>query len=245
MEIFKQVAGADNPTEVKLQVSKSIGTLLIACSADYEILQDETIQVEIERANGSNFEITKGAVSLQRFMLATTYGDDAIVSDDNYQTIALCEICREGSIHLFEKDVLKVNLKNLKPTVSYEIRGIEEPTTSLEVYSYESKSMASDDTNKDFNVEGYDIAVLDINSDITEISYTVALSGGSSKIIKYDLFELRSMSRSIDPVAYVKKNGTLKSSFQNFVQLPLIAVSNLNIRKTQGSVVNLLLRNHI
>lgn len=249
MEIFKQISALGNPTEKKMQVTKSIGSFIFGTSKSFDELEDETIQVEIERANGSNFEITKGAISLQRFLLATTFGEDSIQSSTegviNFHTIAVCEICEDGSIHLFEKDVLKITLKGLDENHSYLLNGIEEPTSSLQVYSYESKSMGSDDTNKDFNVEGYDILILDKSDSIDEISYTVALSDGSSKIIKYSQFELNAIYKSTDPVGLVKLDGTIKSGFNKYLQLPLNAVTNVNIRKTQGTVVNLLLRTQI
>lgn len=245
MEIIKLAGNVANPTEQKFQISKSIGGFLMAFNTSFNNLSNVTIQAEIERANGSNFEITKGAISLQRFILATTYGEDAIVSSPEYDVIANCEISDGGSIHLFEKDVLKLVLKGLDPLVDFRIHGIEEPVSSLQVFSYESKSMGSDDTNKDFNTEGYDVLILDKHQSISEISYSVALSDGSSKIIKHDLFELECIYKSTDPVAHVWKNGNVKTGFDGFLQLPLNAISNVNIRKAQGSVINLLLRTQI
>lgn len=240
MKIYK----ATGVTETgMILLTKSISTLVLASSKAFSELTTETIRVEVERANGSNFEITKGTMSLVDFILSTTYGSDAITSDAarSYDLVAVCEICNEGSIHLFEKDVIKVEMKGLIAGETYAINGIEEPQTSTEIYSFEHKSMGSDDTNKDFNVEGYDILVLDKNDDIEEVNYTFA----NGQVVKYDLYELECMSKSIDPVAYVKTNGTVDSSFANKIQLPLLAVRNINIRKSQGTVINLILRNHL
>jgi hypothetical protein len=240
MEIYNATG---NTTTGTILLTKSISTLIIATSKEYSELTTETIRVEIERANGSNFEITKGQMFLTDFILANTYGSDAIVSDGGrgFFLVAVCEICNEGSIHLYEKDVIKIELRGLDATETYAINGIEEPQTSSEVYSFEHKSMSSEDTNKDFNVQGYDLLVLDKSSTIEEINYTFE----NGQVVKYSQYELEVMSKSIDPVAYVHKDGKVDSAFPSKIQLPLLAVRNLNIRKSQGAVINLTLRNHL
>jgi hypothetical protein len=240
MEIYK----ATGKTETGIiPVTKSISTLILATSKAFSELTTETIKVEVERANGTNFEITKGQMFLSDFILANTYGSDAIISDGSrsFDLVAVCEICNEGSIHLFEKDVIKIEMKGLIAGETYAINGIEEPQTSTEIYSFEHKSMSSEDTNKDFNVDGYDILVLDKDSTIDELNYTFA----NGQVVKYSLYELECMSKSIDPVAYVRTNGTVLSSYDGKIQLPLLAVRSLNIRKSQGAVINLTLRNHL
>lgn len=243
MEIYK---GTGKTTTGTILLTKSISTIIIGTSLEFNQLTTETIRVEVERANGSNFEITKGSMFLKDFILANTYGEDALVADTvrDYGLVAVCEICNEGSIHLFEKDVIKISLNGLDATKTYAINGIEEPETSTQIYSFEHKSMSADDTNKDFNVSGYDILVLDKSDSIEEINYTFS----NGQVVKYSLYELEVMSKSLDPVAYVKKNGTVLSAFPDKIQLPLIAVTNVNIRKLGGvgsTVINLILRNHL
>lgn len=240
MEIYN---GTGNVTTGMILLTKSISSLIIGSSKAFSALTTETIRVEVERANGSNFEITKGTMFLRDFILATTYGEDAITSDSvrNYATVAVCEICKDGSIHLFEKDVIKVELKGLETTATYVVNGIEEPVTSTEIFSFEHKSMSAEDTNKDFNVAGYDILVLDKHSSIEEINYTF----DNGQVVKYTQFELEAMSKAIDPVAYTKLDGKVDGSFTDKLQLPLVAIVNLNIRKSQGTVINLTLRNHL
>lgn len=239
MEIYR---GTGKTTTGTILLTKGISAFVIGATVPFEDLTTETIRVEIERANGSNFEITKGTMSLPDFILATTYGDDAITSSTGYATIAVCEIIAQGAIHLFEKDVIKVTLSGLDSTKTYVLNGIEEPETGTEVYSFERKSMAPDDTNKDFNVSGFDILVLDKSSDIEEINYTFE----NGRTVKYTMFELEAMSSAIDPVAYVKANGNVSSKFSKKIQLPLLAVNNVNIRKVAGvEVVSLILRNQL
>lgn len=239
MEIYK---GTGKTTTGTILLTKGISAFVIGTSRAFDALTTETIRVEIERANGSNFEITKGTMALADFILATTYGEDAVTSSADYETIAVCEIIAHGAIHLFEKDVIKVTLAGLKTTETYVLNGIEEPETGTEVYSFERKSMAPDDTNKDFNVAGFDILILDKSQDIEEINYTF----DNGRTVKYTMFELEAMSSAIDPVAYVKKDGSVTSKFSTKIQLPLIAVNNVNIRKVQGTqVVSLILRNQL
>lgn len=239
MEIYK---GTGKTTTGTILLTKGISAFLIGSTVELEKLATETIRVEIERANGSNFEITKGTMSLADFILATTYGEDAITSSAEYNVIAVCEIISHGAIHLFEKDVIKVTLAGLSTTETYVLNGIEEPETGTEVFSFERKSMAPDDTNKDFNVSGFDILVLDKSADIEEINYTFE----NGRTVKYTMFELEAMSSSIDPVAYVKANGSVSSKFSKKIQLPLLAVNNVNIRKLAGvEVVSLILRNQL
>lgn len=240
MEIYNATGAVGTGT---ILLTKSISTIIIATNLEFAELINETIRVEVERANGSNFEITKGSMLLTDFILANTYGEDAIVSDSvrGYKTIAVCEICNDGSIHLYEKDVIKIELKSLDATKTYVLNCLEEPQTSTQVYSFEHKSMAAEDTNKDFNVSGYDICVLDKSNTIEEINYTF----DNGQVVKYTLFELEAMSKSIDPIALVKTNGTVASAYTGKIQLPLLAVSSLNIRKSQGTVLNLTLRNHL
>lgn len=241
MEIYN---GTGKATTGTILLTKGISALVVASSIAFEQLKDETIRVEIERANGSNFEITKGTMSLADFILATTYGEDAVTANmaRSLATIAVCEISAQGAVHLFEKDVIKVTLAGLNPSETYVLNGIEEPETGTEVYSFERKSMAPDDTNKDFNVAGFDILVLDKSEDIEEVNYTFE----NGRTVKYTLFELEAMSASVDPVAYVMSSGVVASVFQKKIQLPLVAVTNVNIRKVQGTkVVSLILRNQL
>ncbi|SHL40178.1 hypothetical protein [Flavobacterium chilense] len=241
MEIYK---GTGKTTTGTILLTKGISAFVIGISRAFEDLTTETIRVEIERANGSNFEITKGTMSLADFILATTYGEDAVTSSTSrgLETIAVCEISAHGAVHLFEKDVIKVTLAGLKSDQTYVLNGIEEPETGTDIYSFERKSMAPDDTNKDFTVAGFDILVLDKSSDIEEINYTFE----NGRTVKYTMFELEALSSSIDPVAYVQSTGNVASTFGKKIQLPLIAVNNVNIRKVQGKeVVSLILRNKL
>jgi hypothetical protein len=236
MELFNST-GKNLTKSGVLLLTKSIGSLIVSSSLDVEDLQNEQIKVEVEKATG-NEEITKGFMSLADFIFITTFNGDAITSDANYATTAECEICEDGAIQLAEKDVIKIELIGLNPAETYVLNGIEMPQTSLKTLSFENKSMSSDDKDKDFDIEHCDLCLLDNSDDIQEVSYTFF----NETVVKYTIHELRVLSRSIDPVAYVKKDGKVLSSFEQKLQIPLFGVKSINIRKNQGHILNLLMR---
>ncbi|MFV8343913.1 hypothetical protein [Flavobacterium sp. XS2P39] len=236
MEIFSSTGKNITKSGVLLQ-TKSIGSLIVSMSLDLEALTTEQIKVEVEKIGG-NEEITKGFMSLADFIYMTTFKEDAVTSDVNYKTTAKCEICEDGSIQLGEKDVIKIELTGLKTAESYVLNGIEEPQSSRKTLSFQNKSMASDDKSKVFEVADCDIVVIDNSETIEEISYTYV----NGVVVKYTLHELRVLSRSIDPVAYIKQDGTIKSSFASKIQLPLFGVNTIEVRKSQGSIINLIVR---
>lgn len=236
MELFNSFGLAVTKSPVIL-VTKSIGALIISTTLDVEALTTEQIKVEVEKATG-NEEITKGFMSLADFIYLTTFNGDAVTSDATYKTTAECEICEDGAIQLGEKDVIKISLQGLKTVETYVINGIEMPQTSHKTLSFENKSMASDEKNKSFDVFDCDLALLDNSNTIEEVSYTFF----NDVVVKYTIHELRVLSRSVDPVAYVKQDGTIKGAFSAKLQLPLFGVKSIEVRKTQGAIINLLVR---
>lgn len=236
MELFNSTGKNLSKSEVLL-VTKSIGEVLLATTVDIDDLVDEQISIEVERLRG-NLQITKGFMSLRDFILLTTFNADAVTSDPTYKTTAVCEICENGSIELVEKDVIKIQLIGLDPAEAYVLNGIEMPSTSNKTLSFDNKSMAADEKTKSFDVEDCDLLLIDNNDAIEEISYTY-LNGVT---VRYTLHELRIMARAVDPVAYVKQNGNVKSGFASKLQLPLFSAQQIEVRKSQGTVINLIQR---
>lgn len=236
MEIFN--SQGKNITKSGVQVlNKAIGSVIISMSLDVEALTTEQISIEVEKLTG-NEEITKGYMSLADFIYMTTYKGDAITADANYKTTAQCEICEDGSIELGEKDVIKIELIGLKTAETYVINGIEEPQTSPKTLSFENKSMSQDDKSKTFDVAHSDLAILDNSDTIIEVAYSFE----NGVVVKYTLHELRVLSRSVDPLAYVRQDGSVKSGFANKIQIPLFGVNSIEVRKSQGAIVNLIVR---
>ncbi|MEO8534822.1 MAG: hypothetical protein ABI441_13780 [Flavobacterium sp.] len=236
MELFTS-QGKNLTKSGVLLLTKSIGSLIVSMSIDVEDLTTEQIKIEVERKTG-NLEITKGFMSLFDFIALTTFNDDAVTADAVYKTTAVCEIAEDGSVYLDEKDVIKIELSGLKTAQTYVLNGIEEPQTSERVLSFENKSLASDEKDKNFEIMHCDLALIDNSDTITEVAYTFL----NENVVKYTLHELRCLSRQVDPVAYVRQDGSVKSAFAAKLQLPLFGVKSINVRKAQGEIVNLLCR---
>lgn len=236
MEIFNSKGKNVTKSGVLLQ-TKSFGSLLVSSSLDVEALTTEQIKIEVERKAG-NLEITKGFMSLADFIYLTTFNDDAVTADEDYKTTAVCEIAEHGFVFLDEKDVIKVELQGLKSSETYVLNTIEEPQVATSVLSFENKSMSSDDKDKTFEIEHCDLCLLDNSDKIIEVAYTFM----NEVVVKYTRHELRCLSRQVDPVAYIRQDGTTKSGFSEKLQLPLFGVKSINIRKEQGTIVNLLCR---
>lgn len=232
-----------NVSTLSLIVNKAIGSIVLYTDLAIDNLDKETINIQVERANGSNIDVTNGSVPLKEFILCATYGDDAITSNIKIgaQTVAVLELCEHGGIHLFEKDQIKINFNNLQTKAFYLVDGIEEPITSQDLYRYERKSMNSEHVNTDFDVRSFDTCVMTDDDSIEEVNYTF----DNGQTVKYTPRELRALAVDADPVGYVTADGTVRSSFDNLLQLPLSGVVNINVRKSQGTLVNLLLRHDV
>jgi len=239
MEIFNS-SGLNVAKSGILSQTKPIGSLLISSDVPFSDLANEEIKIQVERQD-NNFDITKGFMKLSDFILLTTFDGDAITSDANFALTAICEICNFGSIALGEKDVIKIELSGLNPAKKYVLNGIEEPQDSENVLSFDNKSMSAADRSKIFFVHGVDLALLDNSDDIEEVNYRYE----NGRVVKYTLHELRALSRSIDPIAYVKQNGTVDSHFASKIQIPLLGVNEIEVRKNGDDIVHLLVRNEI
>lgn len=236
MEIFNSSGKNITKSDVLL-VTKPIGALIVSSSLEVDALTTESIEVFVERLSG-NIQITEGVMALKDFILLTTFNGDAVSADANYKTTAECELAENGAIVLSEKDVIKIKLSGLKTAETYVINTIEMPQLSDKVLQFTNRSMNADERQKAFDVYDCDLALLDDSATIEEIAYTYL----NDVVVRYTLHELRVLSRSVDPVGYVKNDGTVKSLFNGKLQLPLFGVKNIEIRKSQGSIINLLTR---
>lgn len=223
-----------------LFLSKGVGSLLICTDLLLTALANEKINVEIERANGANQEITKGPIPLKDFILGTTFGEDAVTYDAvTSRYTAVCEIgTDDNAIYLAEGEKIKIELTGLDSTKYYAIYGMEEPTQGYGVVSFDRKSMGADDTTKDFDVQNYDLLVMEDHADITEVNFTFV----NGVVTKHLPLELRATSRAIDNIAVLKSDGSTVQNVTGRYRLPLVGVSSIQVRKSQGTVINLLMR---
>ena len=222
----------------ELTVTKSIGSLIVGVSGlALGDLTTEKISIYIERGNGSNV-ILANKVPLKDFILASTYGTEATQSDDNHQLIALCELAENGSIYLADKESIKITLEDLITTYDYTLHGIEEPEFTNQIYFFEQKTVASEEFNKKIDVQGFDLAVMTVHSTIQDLSYQYS----NGQVVKYLPFELQTLSRDIDPIQAITANGSIVQGLADRLTLPLVAVVALEINKSQGSVINFVVR---
>jgi len=227
-----------NETTKKVSLKKSIGSLAFYFPFLFSDLTNEKINVQIERANGGNIEITNGFVNLKDFLAIGTYGNPMFTKFDTYKCATVVELCENGAIHLHDNDTLVIELKDLDSTKVYTIDGIEEPFTSDDVYTYQRKSMASTDENIDFLVKTFDIVQIKNPAIIDEISFKY----DNGEIVKYTTRELRVMSLELDPFFSLTDTNEVVTCDLDFIILPLKGVEFLTIRKPQGQLVNLFLR---
>jgi len=232
--------------ETKAEIQKGIESIVLYTDRTVEELGQELISIQVERNGGSNIEITQGFVSLKRFLLASTFGDDAIGSfpasfPESFKTVAVIELTDGGALVMGANDKLKIALKSLETTKRYVIDGIESPLSSDDVFMYEEKSIPDEQTNYDVNVKNFDILVMDDDANITELNFT----HDNGVVTKHSMREIRATTQDIDPVAYVKNNGQVVPSFVGFIQMPLKGIVSINIRKNPGSVIKFFMRKDV
>ncbi|MGL2964655.1 hypothetical protein ACSVH2_12605 [Flavobacterium sp. RSB2_4_14] len=228
--------------DVVREVNKSIGSVTIQTSLTMDELDKEKINIQIQRANGDNIEITNGNIPLKEYLLLGTMGDDAIGCNrkEKLAVKATVELVEHemSAVHLFDKDLIRISLTGLNTKATYIIDGHEAPLTTTDVYTYERKSMNSEHENMDFDVAGFDSCVITDKETITEIN----LRFDNGNVVKTNTEELRQLGENFDPIAQVNLDGSVTPSFFDYLQLPLKGIVSVNIRKEQGDIVSLLLR---
>jgi hypothetical protein len=222
----------------EIAVTKSIGSLIIGTSLELSGLTTEKISAYIERANGSNV-ILANKVPLLDFILASTYGNEAVQSDENYKTIALCEMALDGGVYLAEKEKIIFLLEDLQADETYDLNGVEEPSSSNLLYFFEQKTIASEDFNKKIDVEGYDLAIMTRKDSLQDIAYGFE----NGQTVKYTPFELQTLSSNVDPITAVNSTGVVLQRIPQRLSLPLVHVNTIEVNKSQGEIINFVVRN--
>jgi len=221
----------------ELSITKSIGSVIIASNLAFTDLTTEKISIYIERGNGANV-ILVNKILLKDFLISSTFGNSALQSDSTYATIALCEIASEGSVYLAEKESIKIQLDDLVALKLYDVYGVEEPVQTNDLLFFEQKSIASEEVNKKIDVSGFDLAIVNMDATISDISFYFE----NGQVVKYLPFELQTLSCDIDPVAYITSAGVVSQRLSGRIALPLLHVQTIEINKSQGVVVNFVVR---
>jgi hypothetical protein len=221
----------------ELQITKSIGALIVQSSLSLDALTTEKISVYVERGNGNNI-ILANKIFLKDFILASTYGTEAVQSNATFKTVALCELALHGGILLADKESIKITLEDLIAGETYQLNGVEEPTSTKTMYMFEQKSIASEEYNKKINLFHFDLAVITKSSTISDISFTYE----NHAVVKYLPAELEVLSSDVDPIQYITQDGTVSQGLTDRLVMPLVHVDFVEINKTQGTIVNIVVR---
>lgn len=221
----------------ELTVTKSIGALILAMSIPANELLNEKITVYIERGNGNNLMIAN-KVLLRDFLLSSSYGVEALQSSAQFDCIAICELAVDGGIFLAEKESIKISFDDLRAPNTYEVYGIEEPNPTNTLYMWEQKTVAVEDFSKKIDVRGFDLAVMTTDASVSDLLYTFS----EGQVVKYLPFELQTMSRDQDPIQAILKTGVVLPALDNRVTLPLVDVASIEVNKSQGSIINFVMR---
>jgi hypothetical protein len=97
--------------------------------------------------------------------------------------------------------------------------------------------MGSEDVSRDFDVKGYDLASLQKDSSITEIS----LTHENGSVAKFSQFELEVIARTADSANVIDAN-VIKVSQANRIVFAVHQIVNVNVRKEPGTRLDFSLR---
>ncbi|TRX29645.1 hypothetical protein FNW25_01415 [Flavobacterium franklandianum] len=221
----------------ELSVTKAISGVIVCFSGLFDDLLNEKISIYIERANGSNI-VLANKILLKDFILNSTYGGEAIQSDATFGVIAVCELALDGGIFLQEKEEIKMNFEDLRAPNTYALYGVESPVSTNLAFNFEQKSVALQDVNKKIDVKGNDLAIMTLDASVSDISMYFE----NGQVIKYLPFELRALSVDVDPIQYIKPDGTVSQVLQGRLSLPLVHVDYIEVNKDQTAIVNFVVR---
>lgn len=230
-------------TTGEVEIEKGIGALMIAATSVQTVL-DARIRVWIESQNGVDEIIDD--VSVMDALLMGVFGDSALQSEGVIECIGRIPLTKDGgAISLLPQQKIKMEVKGLYTGAAHKfmLYGTEEPLYTSQVRLYEKRNLTVDQTSVDLNVLGFDMLVIPYSQHITEIQLT--WSNGSTT--RHTLFELMVDSKSIDPIQYVKVDGTVGAEFSR-IFIPLsnehsgIRISSVNFRKVSGNALQIALR---
>ena len=88
------------------------------------------------------------------------------------------------------------------------------------------------------DVQGFDLAVMTVDDSVSDLSYQYS----NGQVVKYLPFELQTLSRDVDPVQAILQAGTVVQGLTDRLTLPLVAVHALEVNKSQGAIINFVVR---
>jgi hypothetical protein len=141
----------------------------------------------------------------------------------------LIELTQDGGyIKLNEGEQIRIKLSGLTAGTTYYIYGIEAPIPSENLWIYEEKLFGAGEKLRDYNVENYDLLLIDQIIDVDEITFNWA-NGSSTKMTKE---EFQAVSSSMDEELF--NNPPTASSI---AVMPLLGVNSIQITKPSANAV--------
>jgi hypothetical protein len=232
-------------TTAVVELQKPIGSILFSSTVPLDKLTKETINIRIIRPNkGEPILIHNEDIPLAAYLLASTMTGNPIGSNPvrGFETQCVLPLTIGGNIPLSDNDVIRFELKGMNKDATYVFEGIQASYNGVHAMTYVKKNAPKDNTNIDFAVQGYDLAVLALTDDITSVD--IRYSNGFLSSLSID--EFKDLLNRTQGVAHLKMDGLVQHSFSNFLQIPLVGISMLTIKKdTATDVTNLYLRNNL
>ena len=103
---------------------------------------------------------------------------------------------------------------------------------------FDRKTVGSEELVKTLDVKNADLAVIDMHASIKEIAFKYS----NGMLVKYLPFELRIISRDIDPVFNISNAGTVSQGHAQKVCVPLVSVDSIEFVKDAGAVIEVTTR---
>lgn len=243
---YMNVFDVTGVTSVKKEISKEIGAFGFYCDKHFDLLEEETINVIIERAGSNGTNVTNTKIKLRDYVLALTYGKEAVGSFqashyESFKTAVLLELCEIGNVELNGNDKIVVEFDGLDPVARYVLDGIVMYETNddiSDIIRVEEKVIAADQKDITINCDNSDVVIMDDLRAVKEVNLTHV----NGQITKHSMRELRLLSIDNDPVAYVRNDGKTYSSYLGKLQIDSKRIKAINIIKDDTTKVVLLLR---
>lgn len=221
-----------------IEVTKAIGSIIFQSSLTIDQLSTELVNIRVVRSNGGTpIDILKEDVPLSQFLLTATAKGAPIGSNSakTYKTECEFNLALAGQIALAGNDVIRIELKGLKSTETYILRGIStfanaHPST---IFQYEKENRQKDTSLLEFNVTPYNVGTLQLTADIVSIDYKF----DNGVVANYELDELKTLIAQHIGIAQIHSDGTVQQHFSNYLQLPLNGVSMITVKKDNPTAV--------
>lgn len=249
MAHLKTITGVTQSDE--LVITKGFADLIICSDKEFGEISNERISVYVEQKDGT-VDIAR-QVLLKDFILLGTFNEDTIqygwFSGQRYMTVAKVELTEDsGFINLKDTESIKIKLTDLDTDAKYSLHSIESHFPTQEVNMYQRKTIASNQTEQEYFVKGFDLCSLQTDATIEEIEFR--MDNGAT--VKMTPFELKTESNSIDVIKYFLAKTTTADPLLQFyepqhhlkdrVVFPLVGVDYLKIRKNTGTDIDIHLR---